>query len=473
MQNTQIVLIEQTLLNKVLTEEGSLFKLNSNDLISVTAKNIFTAIKNLHESNITLNSRNLTIEVNKSDNLDEQSIQSLFDLESVSDKSFSYLYNELRKEKIKHEIKTGLLNELIKETERKINFDPDRIQEIARDINSKILSLNVDKNQLTMNIDDMIDKYLLVLNDRRDGKMFYDTGCRHLNRHLMEGFAPQKITTLFGASGVGKSSYALYLVNKQINKQIPSVYISLEMDMTSTMDRLIAQRCRVNMQSLFPNPNEDNFIEDQIFEIVKAEKERLKKSKYFFFVEQPGLTLSDIDYIVKEVKSRLNVPYLICTIDLITMVRDFNMGNNKANDYEHALNKLHEMAKINNCHFLGVVQGRRPSSRISVESPEDLEKFRPRIEEIKNSAAFEERSRIILSTFRAKHYMERLLPDHPELEFMEDIMDIDVLKQNMGMLGRLHYLFNPSKSMIIPYFPDNTNTDNIGVNNDVGENTTS
>ena len=144
------------------------------------------------------------------------------------------------------------------------------------------------------------------------------------------------------------------------------------------------------------------------------------------------------------------------------MVRNFNSGNNKANDCEHALNELHEMSKSNNCHFVGVVQGRRPSSKVVVENPDDIEKFRPRIEEIKNSAAFEERSRIILSTFRAKHYMERLLPEHPELEFMEDIMDIDVLKQNMGRLSRFHYLFNPKKSIIIPYLPDNEgNGDNI------------
>lgn len=469
MQNTQIILIEQTLLYKILTEKEYLFKLNSEDLISKTAKNIFHAIKTLHEKKVTLNSRNLTIEVNKFDNLDEQSIQTLFEGDLVSDQSFSYLHDELRKEKTKYEIKTEIMDELIRETEKKTDFDSEKVQNLARKINTKVLSLDLDTEHLIMTIDDMIDKYLLVLSDRRDGKMFYDTGCRHLNNHLMEGFAPQKITTLFGASGVGKSSYALYLVNKQINKHIPSIYISLEMDLISTMDRLIAQRARINMKSLFPNQNEDNFIEDQIFEIVNAEKKKLEKNKYFFFVEQPGLTLSDIDYIVKEVKSRLNVNYLICTIDLITMVRNFNMGNNKANDYEHALNELHEMAKINNCHFVGVVQGRRPSSRINVESPEDLEKFRPRIEEIKNSAAFEERSRIILSTFRAKHYMERLLPDHPELEFMEDIMDIDVLKQNMGMLHRMHYLFNPSKSMIIPYFIDNSDDKD---NNNNGDNNT-
>ena len=278
MQNTQIILIEQTLLNKILTEEEYLFKLGLEDFISKTAKNIFTAIKSLHENKVLLTARNLTIEVNKSDNLDEQSIQALFDIEFVSDKSFSYLYEELRKERIKYEIKNEIMGEVIRETERKTDFDPDKIQALAKDINTKVLSLNTDKDKLVMTIDDMMNRYLIVLNDRRDGKLFYDTGCHHLNKHLMEGFAPQKITTLFGASGVGKSSYALYLVNKQINKHIPCIYISLEMDLVSTMDRLIAQRARINIQSLFPNSKEDNFIEDQVFEIVKAEREKLKKS---------------------------------------------------------------------------------------------------------------------------------------------------------------------------------------------------
>jgi hypothetical protein len=223
----------------------------------------------------------------------------------------------------------------------------------------------------------------------------------------------------------------------------------MEMDLISTMDRLISQRHKLPITELFPKKNEE--VQEYIFDILDKEKDSLQKNKYFRFVEDTGLSLEDIEIIIKETKRRMGVDYLVCTIDLITMISDFNSSSKKADDYENSLNKLHEIVRRNNIHIVGIVQVRRPQEKVKVSSIKDIEKFRPRIEEIKNSSAFEERSRVILGTFRKKHYVMRLLPGCPEIDYMDDILEVSILKQNMGALKTLNYLFNPQNFSITPF----------------------
>jgi replicative DNA helicase len=313
------------------------------------------------------------------------------------------------------------------------------------------------KNKITYTIHEMFDIYIKELHEREKGLNFYDSGCNYLNDLLQDGFAPQKITIMFGQSGIGKSSYALYMVNKQINKMIPNIYISPEMPLISTMDRLIAQRCDVNISSLYLAKNSQEFndtqsLDDSIIDMVIAEKEKLSKCNHFRFVEEPSLYWNRIESIIKETKKEMKVDYLIVTIDLLTMIKDFNIGNkSKADKYEDAMNYGHEIVKRNNVHLVGVVQSRRPPEKVKIANINDIEKLRPGIEELKNSGALEERARIVISNFRKKIYAERYLPDDPETLIMDDIMEVAILKQNMGKLGMIKYLFVPESCSFYKY----------------------
>jgi hypothetical protein len=44
-----------------------------------------------------------------------------------------------------------------------------------------------------------------------------------------------------------------------------------------------------------------------------------------------------------------------------------------------------------------------------------------------------------------------LFPDDPELDIMDDLMEVSVLKQNNGPLGVLKYYFNPTCFSIMKY----------------------
>jgi len=456
-----LIVAEQTLLRLAIDNQEFLNQLSPDIFISDTAVSLFKVLQKLHDNGATLNSRNIAAE----SEIAEAQIQSLLNREIPSEKDFSYWKGVLAKEKAKQNIQEAIMNGMLREVSTKegSEFDLDKVDDLLTNIQSNIEKINGNETIL-YNGPELLKRYEEVMSERSSRKSYYDTGCHHLNSALTEGFAPGKVTVLFGHSGVGKSTYALYLVNKQINKQIPNLYISLEMDLISSMDRLIAQRHRIPINYLIPSPYRYSDEEEETFKteyaqiLLNREKIRLGKSKKFHFIEEPGLSLSDIEYFINNVKRTLKVPYLIVTIDLLTMLRDFN-GDNKASSAENAMNYTHEIAKRTGCHIIGVVQSRRPQSKVNIQSEEDLEKLRPHIEEIKNSSAFEERSRIILSTFRKKFVAQRFIPQLPELDYWPDIMEVQILKQNMGELPMRYYSYLGESAYLSPYVLPDGETD--------------
>ena len=441
-----IVIQERTTLSYLIHTPADILSFTEDDFVSKTGVNFFKALDVLHEKQIPFTDRNIAIEAMKYDsNIDESAVESVRG-EPCDNLTADYLRESLRVSKVQYDLQGLLEKEMLTEVSRK-DFDLAKVQDLRDQIEHKLSHLESEKMTVYTG-KSMLEEYEKRIIPRLSGNSFYDTGDAWLNQHLLEGFAPGKITTIFAASGLGKSSYALHLVNQQVNKQVPAIYFSLEMDLVSTMDRMIAQRHRIPIKQLLPSADDDGILEP----FLQKEKRKFDKVNYFRFVETPGLSLFDIKKAIQRAKREMGVDYLIVTIDLLTMVKEFNQSNNKANDYEHAMNLQHEIAKSENVHFVNVVQSRRPNDKVAVNELDDLEKFRPSIEMIKNSGAIEERSRVILSVFRQKHYAEKYFPDSPELEILDDIMEIQVLKQNLGHTGsRIPYLFIPESSNLYKY----------------------
>jgi replicative DNA helicase len=245
---------------------------------------------------------------------------------------------------------------------------------------------------------------------------------------------------MFGATGTGKSAFALYLESRKINYRIPSIYISLEMDLISTFDRLCAMRRGIPLTSLHP---EDGTIQPHIMDQVLDEMAALKRVKSFWFVEETGLCIKDVRSIVKDVKRFMGVDSLNVTIDLFTMLRDFS--GKTAAEYEDGVNLMYEMGKQENIHQTWVVQANRKADSTRITSIDQINQLRPNRNTVKNSSAIMERSRIGLGIFRPRFYAETLFPDDPHLETIDDLLEIQLLKQNQGESGEiLKYNFRGS-----------------------------
>jgi KaiC/GvpD/RAD55 family RecA-like ATPase len=306
------------------------------------------------------------------------------------------------------------------------------------------------KQSLLINFETMFDRYEVELQKRKSGIHNYPTGDSYLDQYLTLGFAPGYMSSILADSGVGKSIFALNLINRQINKGIPCLYISPENDLLITMDRLAAMRLDINYDEFYFK-KESNLNKD-LFEMLHEEKERIKKIKSFHFVEETNLSLDDINIIGKEAKKRMDSDYLVIVNDLLSMVTEFAINIDPQSIEEH-MNTLHRIAKQGNYHFLNVLQANGEAVNFKPKSVKDCEKFRfTNIGNIKNARAWGERSRVVLGMFRPKMIAENIFgEEHPEVKMLDNILFCQILKQNQGPLGLLKYLFIPEKFQLYKY----------------------
>lgn len=431
---------EQQLIRVLIDKPELLDQVDPKFFVTDIGRNFYLTLEELHEKNIEPSeSHVINFGNSRDDSIIPERVDTLFKMEYAVE-AFPHYYKRLKSDYAKYIIQKEHLPSIIEYSSEKGEFSSEKVRNLIRDI-EKNLDIIEDKKNLMISPEEMLNRYSDILQLRNKGQYFFSSGDSYLDSNLVVGLAPKWITTIFGATGIGKSVFALNLVNKQINRHIPCLYISLEMDMISTMDRLIALRNKIPIASLYPNVFKNEVISSHIFKKIENEKNNFGKSKYFRFVEEPGLSIRDIIFLIKNAKKEMNVDYLICVIDLLTMIRDFNEGKgNKAETYENCMNWLHVVAKELNIHFIGVVQANRDADNHKLKEIEDIKKLKPSLNNIKNSGAIAERSRIVLSTFRTKYYAERYLPDLPETKIMSDIMEVDILKQNMGKLSHMKYL---------------------------------
>jgi replicative DNA helicase len=219
------------------------------------------------------------------------------------------------------------------------------------------------------------------------------------------------------------------------------MYITLENNSIMTMDRLLSMRLGINSKEFY---NHDGFgIEQTIIDKVEKEREVLNDNTKFFMVETLNLSIDDVENLIIEAKQRFKEDYLVVTIDLLTMLNDFS-NKVDAQEYEAKINKLFTIINRQNIHLVAVVQANTEGLRgVKINKMDDLDKLVLNNGNcIKNSRAFYERARVVISLFRKKHYANYYFPDLEEAKLMDDTMEVHIIKQNFYKLGKLEYLFN-------------------------------
>ena len=457
MSDISIILTEQNVLGCCIKDNSCILKTDGKYFISSVGKDIFHSLKNIYLSDKPVNSRNILIEIerNSEESIIEKDIEPLFKLD-VDPKDFLSYYKDLKKEWAKFDINSVVLPEVLRESSKRTDYDFNKFHELTERINKTISDVE-DRPTHTYNPVEMFDTYVGTIHKRESLLNTYTTGCSILDSKLTERFSAGTITIVFGPSGVGKSTFVRYLVNKCINKQIPSIYYTLEMSFDATMDCIVAQRTGIPLKNFYPDVN--GFIDHAIVDRIKKEKDKVQRIDTFRLKDDAVVSIDSLRAGIKEIRMQMNLPKnsnIIVFIDLLTMITNFNIGKgSKADKYEESMNTLHYLTREENIHIVGVVQARRPSDRVNITDRDQLDRFRPQIEELKNSAALEERSRIVLGVFRKVHFLQRYLPvQAEELSEVTDIMDISILKQNMGKLDKLRYVFEPESNKLGPFLED-------------------
>lgn len=448
--DTSIIVNEQCLLKCILLEPDNLLKIENEDYwLSPISKKIVSILNKLLDQKLELTNDNIIIEAHDEDV--DLSIMSLIHNHEIVD--FDYHYKQLRQNYIKDKFTTEIGKDiLLKFSNRGEDLDIDGIDQVLNKAQGYLTELKDHEkgSKQLYTLKESYELYRGILEDRSKGLRSYSTGCSYLDHYINRGLVPQEMTAIFADSGIGKSTFDDYLFLKQINRQIYSVKFTPENSLELEMDRLICMKNRIPFNLLYPNKNEDHEIPLFVFDLIDSEIKALKNNPYAFICPDPIISICDLEKYIMDLKRIYKIDYLIVHLDLASMISDFNlMQDTKASNYENALNELHFLAKKSNCHFINIFQSKKNTNEhVSVKKIEDLLRFKPQLDMIKNSSSVKERHRVVLALFRMKYYALQFLPDSPETQILDDILTISIQKQNAGGLYQLEYLYDPQTCYI-------------------------
>lgn len=449
-----VIVAEYRLLNALINDKTfrNDSRVHEDIFMHETAKSVYQAIMTLDKEDTCISPASLLQAGNEIDyNINRGIVDAIFAIEQKGINKLDDILDRLGKSK-KKQLVHEKLKELVSKTGEDKDLDSDDLMGGLFEVDA-ILKMGTSKS-LLKDHSTWADEYIEELRSRSTGKR-YTYGDELLDGLIRKGAYPGAITTIAASTGQGKSTYALNMVSHLIDLYVPCMYISLEMSGIDTYDRLLSFRRGI--------PTEDLYIYDSsllsVIDVVEEEKKALENNKRFYFVEEPDLSLAHIRSLIKEFKQRSKCDYAIIIIDLITQVKDFmnnKNGKSVANSYEEAMNTLNALAKSEKVHIVGIAQINRNADSTKISTIEELDMMRPSLNDIKNSNAIAERSRVVLSAFRKKYYADRYLTNIPEAAEIPDILEIQILKNSSGSVGNiLKYMFEGTFFRLTPMLDEN------------------
>ncbi len=426
--------------------------------ISDIGKAIFKGLTTLQEKDLTPSKRSVMLHsVKHFDKLKGNHLDFLEDEYSAKD-LLSYV-SELKSIKTIDTLQNEKLEDFTVEVSKK-KVDLDLLEGKLESMLSDINRLKSGGEEEVVFYDSLaeVEKFEEIIEKRKLGETF-PSGDSYLDQFLYNrSLMPEEISTIFALSGSGKSSFVRNLVERRKLKGLPTLDIQLEMSLESALDSKHAIRMKMDRANFtFDNDEEDSELRfDSIDKAIKIEKARAKRYNKYFQLNLDSMSIPELRTYIIKAKKLMGLDkndYLFISVDLMSQVKEFNTGRgSKADNYEEAMNSLHALVKELHVHIMGVFQPRRESSKVVVNCLEDVYKFKPNTEQLKNSGAIEERSRVIISVFRPMHLLKKYLPDAPELEYMEDVMEVQILKQNnFDISPPFYYLFRPETGTLYQY----------------------
>lgn len=410
----------------------------SEDLMSSqSTKNIYKALINLREKGITVSRDALLQEYSVIDLNANSYVVDVISDSSTIETDLTDIIDQLKDFQARRSIARNLKDavKIIESSARLTEEDIEKFQDLIFNAENKVVSQKDVDYHDTMTLKQWFDSYMQRFEKRRNGKVYWFRNYM-LDTIVPDGPQPGEIGIIASASGSGKSTVCLNLVNNFIECGIPSMYYSLEMSAETTMDRLLAKRAHIPYSKL-KNPGEEF---EEVKDAIEVQRKELEENRLFRYSECGSISLNEIKKQVIQFKKEADVEYCIVVIDLLSMVKDFIKffsGMNMAQGIEAAINVLSNIAKELHIHVIGILQLNRSSEAdSSVHSIDDLEKLRPNRAQIKNANAFLERARYVVTTFRKKMYAELLLQEE-EYDDMEDLIELSVVKMNNGEIGKI------------------------------------
>lgn len=381
--------IERVVLSSLIFQpeliEDFISEVDVNDFYQPFHRNLFTAIVTLYTTKNIVSEELIKEELEKKQQFNMDEFFNIFAEAPVS--KLEYYIKELKDKSVIRK-----LLELAKNIENAI-FEEDKDSlELLDYVESSVYSIS--QNSTTggfKNSDEIIDvteAYIEKMKNRENKLVTgVDTGFYSLNK-MTTGFNSGDLVILAARPAMGKTAFALNIVNDSLQKGNGVAFFSLEMPVEQLMLRLLSIQSSVELQKLRTGDLND----DESASVYKTMKDF--RTTKLFIDDDGGININILRTKLRKLKSK-NPDINLAVIDYIQI-----MGATGSRDRQAEVSEISRglklLARELNMPILALSQLNR-----SLESRNDK---RPIMSDIRESGAIEQDADIILFVYRDDIY---------------------------------------------------------------------
>jgi replicative DNA helicase len=266
------------------------------------------------------------------------------------------------------------------------------------------------------------------------------TGLRAFDK-MTTGFQKSDLILIAARPSQGKTALALNMVaHAVLEKNLPVLFFSLEMNRHAIMQRFIASEAKVNLKDI-----RTGYFKRDRWQDLTGAAARFSEAP-LFINDNPGMTVMSVRTISRQLMTRLRQEKKelgMVVIDYLQLLRGGGgRGENRQQEVSEISRGLKQLARELNLPVIALSQLSRAS-----EDKTRLDN-RPKLSDLRESGSLEQDADVVAMIHREGYYK----PNDPTLENKAEII---IAKQRQGPTGSVPVTFLRS----ITRFVDETNTE--------------
>lgn len=319
-------------------------------------------------------------------------------------------------------------DQLLRAEQRSISFDAAdsmRSKADAGDIEfskeiATITAASMPKRKTLFSYSETFDETIETMEEdlQRDEMPGFNTGWHGFDE-ITCGLHPKDLVIVAARPSMGKTAFAINIVNRAINEGKRCIFFSLEMSRDKIMRRFISLNAKVNglkLQSL-------DFADDELDRIVAM---RSRWSGDNFYISDLNGNVEQIQAQVLQAVAKMgSVDFIL--VDYLQLIKSGARHANREREIAFISNALKQLAKDHDCTVIAVSQLSR-----AVDSRPDK---RPVMSDLRDSGAIEQDADQIVLLYREDYYNPNC--NNPGQT------NVNVAKNRNGSIGDLNLTFQP------------------------------
>lgn len=298
---------------------------------------------------------------------------------------------------------------LLKESAEKIknseNIDID-IEKTIKELN-KIEDRDNKEDDLLQQVSETLDTIEKNMKNQNDYSLY--TGMLDLDQ-LTCGLHNEELTIIGARPGMGKTTFALQIADYIASKNIPVLFVSLEMSDKQIITKLIAKDTRINSTKMRLGT-----LDEQ--EQLKVVESGMKIAQKPLIINSNLRTVQQIEIEARKLKNKRNIGLIIIDyIQLIKSSQKFNLREQEVADITRTLKLLTLELKIP---IIGLCQLNRNATRQE-----------PMLSDLRESGAIEQDADNVIFIYQEE-----------ENDDAAPVVTVKLAKQRAGTTGKVSMIF--------------------------------